>query len=107
MRGRIPHYASTYSSIQISRVATVFAFPPMLTRSFLNSQASIPPLLEICLACIVRFPNLDDQNGINEQCAEPVTGSSKNVACGVKNLETKSQSLPGAVTMTPPGSKFI
>jgi len=47
------------------------------------------------------------QNGIKEQCAEPVTGSSIIDAWGVKNLETKSQLSPIDVTITPPGARFI
>ena len=44
---------------------------------------------------------------MSEQCAEPVTGSSKIAACGVKNLDTKSQLSPLAVTITPPVPKYI
>ena len=50
----------------------------------------LPPLLEICLAVSSFFPNLLDQNGTKEQCAEPVTGSSRIDAYGKKTLETKS-----------------
>ena len=46
-------------------------------------------------------------NEFKAQCAEPVTGSSKIDACGLKNLETKSQLSPTSVTITPPGSRFI
>ncbi len=35
------------------------------------------------------------------QCAEPVTGSSGILERGAKKRETKSQSSPGAVTITP------
>ena len=46
-------------------------------------------------------------NEFKAQCAEPITGSSKIDACGLKNLEKKSQLSPTAVTITPPGSRFI
>ena len=62
----------------------------MITLSFLSLHFKNPILSEICIASMSFFPSLLDQNGINEQCADPVTGSSKIDACGVKNLETKS-----------------
>ena len=85
----------------------VFAFPLMMILSFLFWQCNFPPLSEICIAFSSFLESLNDQNGINEQCAEPVTGSSKIDACGVKNLDTKSQFSPFDVTITPPGSRFI
>ena len=58
----------------------------MMTLSFLFRHCNSPTLSEICIALSFSFPSLNDQNGISEQCAEPVTGSSKIDACGVKNL---------------------
>jgi hypothetical protein len=41
------------------------------------------------------------QYGVSTQCAEPVMGSSGIDSFGAKKRDTKSHSLPGAVTMTP------
>ena len=41
------------------------------------------------------------------QWDDPVTGSSKILAWGVKKRDTKSESFPTAVTITPPGSILI
>ena len=79
----------------------------MSTRSPRSSHPIFPPLSDNCNACISFFPSRFDQKGIKEQCADPVTGSSKMVACGVKNLDTKSELVPGAVTITPPVPKLI
>ena len=79
----------------------------MMTLSEFSLQYNFPPLSEICKAFNSFFKSLDDQKGIRVQCAEPVTGSSKIVACGVKNLETKSEEFPLAVQITPPCPKLI
>ena len=90
-----------------SLVEKNLAWPPIITLSDMSLHSNLPPLLEICNASKSFFKSLDDQNGIKVQWAEPVTGSSKIVACGVKNLETKSTELPLAVIITPPQPKLI
>ena len=49
------------------------------------------------MAVISVLFNFLDQNGINTQCADPVTGSSFTPNCGAKNLDTKSTFFPFAV----------
>ena len=44
------------------------------------SQYKVPPLFESCDPINFCFDKIDAQNGINEQWAEPVTGSSRIVA---------------------------
>ena len=61
-----------------------------------------PVLFDNWVAIISFLLSFLDQYGINEQWDEPVTGSSKIVAWGVKNLETKSDELPIDETITPP-----
>ena len=63
--------------------------------------------MDNCNASIFFFLRKEDQKGIKEQWAEPVTGSSSKVALGVKNLDTKSTFSPAAVTITPPVPKSI
>ena len=85
----------------------VFACSLIITLSPLSLQLNLPILSEICIAESSFLLSLFAQNGIREQCAEPVTGSSKIEACVVKKRETKSHSFPLDVTMNPPGSRFI
>ena len=92
-----------FYSVHKLPIEYVLAFPIIITRSPLFWHSNFPPLSEICVAFNLSFPSLKDQKGINEQCAEPVTGSSIIDARGVKNLDTKSQFSPFAVTITPPG----
>ena len=70
-------------------------------------QFSIPFLLESCIAESSFLSSFFAQKGIKEQCAEPVTGSSRIEAWGVKKRETKSQLVPLEVTITPPVPRFI
>ena len=85
----------------------VFAFPFIKTLSFLLEQYNFPFLFDNWIAVISFLFRILLQYGINEQWAEPVTGSSRIVAWGVKNLETKSELSPGAETITPPGLRLI
>ena len=78
------------------------ALPPRIIRSCLSSQYSFPPLSEYWWAINLFLDKIGAQLGINEQWADPVTGSSNMEACGVKNRESKSTSSPLAVAITPP-----
>ena len=78
----------------------VFAFP-LITLPFLFLHCNFPILGDICKAFNSFSPSFNDQKGINEQWAEPVTWSSKIDAWGVKNLDIKSHLFPLAVTITP------
>ena len=79
----------------------------MITLLSLFSHNKYPPLSETCLAFNIFLFSISDQKGINEQWDDPVTESSKIVACGVKKRDTKSTLTPGAVNITPPVPKFI
>src|SRR5690606_20682156 len=83
---------------------TVTARPASRTRSPARVTRTSPPRSDSCAPVSVSRPSLADQYGESAQCAEPVTGSSGTPTLGAKNRETKSVSVPGAVTMTPRAS---
>ena len=78
-------------------MSIVIAEPDNTTIFFLNIHPISPPRSDICNAFISFFRNFLAQYGTSVQWAEPVTGSSKILAWGVKKRETKSQVFPGAV----------
>ena len=91
----------------ISPLRKVIAFPPILTLSLWYEQNSSPPLEDSWWAIIWFFFNCLYQYGISKQWAEPVTGSSLMPTFGPKKRETKSESLPGAVTIIPLCGNFF
>ena len=64
---------------------------PTTTLSPTRRHFKTPPRCERCCASSSFFWSCSAQKGTKEQWADPVTGSSKIVACGVKNRDTKSQ----------------
>ena len=66
-----------------------------------------PPLREHWIAERSVFERRLAQYGVRAQCADPVTGSSSMPYFGAKKRLTKSESLPGAVTMTPRRSSCL
>src|SRR5260370_9455635 len=74
---------------------------PHATPSRKRRKGSSPPRRDNCLAKSSDFPRRSAQKGMSEQWEEPVAGSSSTPARGAKKRETKSASLPGAVTLMP------
>jgi hypothetical protein len=70
-----------FYSVHKLPIEYVFASPLIITLSPFSSQYSIPTRSDICKAINSFLLSLVAQNGIKEQWAEPVTGSSKIEAC--------------------------
>ena len=78
-----------HSHIFIFASNIVNVFPLISTLSLFNLTFKCPVLFDNCNESNSVFPSFSAYNGVNAQCAEPVTGSSFIPAIGAKHLTTK------------------